>query len=116
MIRRPPRSTLFPYTTLFRSTTTVFCILLLVTMPTFSCRRWRISAIPAWTSISTLSFGLRLPRLPLAEDRLDARDVAPQFPDLPQGVALPARKLEPQAKQLVGKLALFGADFVERRP
>src|SRR5260370_23079224 len=25
MIRRPPRSTLFPYTTLFRSTVTQFC-------------------------------------------------------------------------------------------
>src|SRR3712207_7070273 len=25
MIRRPPRSTLFPYTTLFRSTMTAFC-------------------------------------------------------------------------------------------
>src|SRR2546430_9119020 len=26
MIRRPPRSTLFPYTTLFRSPVTVFCL------------------------------------------------------------------------------------------
>ena len=29
MIRRPPRSTLFPYTTLFRSTNYCYCILLL---------------------------------------------------------------------------------------
>src|SRR5436189_3212157 len=34
MIRRPPRSTLFPYTTLFRSS----C----------SPARWRSSAIPRW--------------------------------------------------------------------
>src|SRR3990167_7700653 len=26
MIRRPPRSTLFPYTTLFRSKSTIFCL------------------------------------------------------------------------------------------
>src|SRR2546429_9219065 len=30
MIRRPPRSTLFPYTTLFRSLTTVVCLALRV--------------------------------------------------------------------------------------
>src|SRR5258707_4124035 len=33
MIRRPPRSTLFPYTTLFRS---------IVTQSLNSCRRWNI--------------------------------------------------------------------------
>src|SRR5690348_17801937 len=39
MIRRPPRSTLFPYTTLFRSSTNAFCV------ARFSC-----------TSLTTTSF------------------------------------------------------------
>src|SRR3712207_7685662 len=29
MIRRPPRSTLFPYTTLFRSSLSLYCVLIL---------------------------------------------------------------------------------------
>src|SRR3712207_7139496 len=36
MIRRPPRSTLFPYTTLFRSSDLVALVQLLVHMPAFS--------------------------------------------------------------------------------
>src|SRR2546430_10237026 len=39
MIRRPPRSTLFPYTTLFRSTTEPFCA---------SCDRSRLTADGMW--------------------------------------------------------------------
>src|SRR2546430_10642101 len=45
MIRRPPRSTLFPYTTLFRSTTLLLVILVIVelkrlpTEPVRFCRR-----------------------------------------------------------------------------
>src|SRR5690242_21596334 len=34
MIRRPPRSTLFPYTTLFRSVAVIVCLLILVGMGT----------------------------------------------------------------------------------
>src|SRR2546429_3108700 len=41
MIRRPPRSTLFPYTTLFRSTSS--------TRPTPSADRWRPSC-PRWAA------------------------------------------------------------------
>src|SRR3989442_9392215 len=39
MIRRPPRSTLFPYTTLFRSEMVQFTPLLLASLPTFATRR-----------------------------------------------------------------------------
>src|SRR5438132_5872294 len=40
MIRRPPRSTLFPYTTLFRSSTPILVI--------STCRRRRIMRLPNW--------------------------------------------------------------------
>src|SRR3989442_7657758 len=45
MIRRPPRSTLFPYTTLFRSTATLFI---------------RRRAVPASRSTSTALSGVRM--------------------------------------------------------
>src|SRR5260370_16126908 len=44
MIRRPPRSTLFPYTTLFRSK---FCATCSVMIPTPWARRWRLQEITA---------------------------------------------------------------------
>src|SRR5689334_24195920 len=43
MIRRPPRSTLFPYTTLFRS------VLILLLMPT-------LNFLPVWFALSLLRF------------------------------------------------------------
>src|SRR5258706_2408668 len=39
MIRRPPRSTLFPYTTLFRSASTVVKVRLLAVTPSRSSRK-----------------------------------------------------------------------------
>src|SRR3712207_8694680 len=41
MIRRPPRSTLFPYTTLFRSLPSVRALAVLTTMPTTKARTAR---------------------------------------------------------------------------
>src|SRR2546430_4749606 len=49
MIRRPPRSTLFPYTTLFRS----LLVLILLLMPT-------LNFLPVWFALSLLRFRLRL--------------------------------------------------------
>src|SRR2546430_5394764 len=46
MIRRPPRSTLFPYTTLFRS-----LVLILLLMPT-------LNFLPVWFALSLLRFRL----------------------------------------------------------
>src|SRR2546426_3464301 len=40
MIRRPPRSTLFPYTTLFRSMLLIF---LYANLEMADCRRWSLS-------------------------------------------------------------------------
>src|SRR3990167_8404341 len=40
MIRRPPRSPLFPYTTLFRSPSTIFCR---AAMMALACCRWSIA-------------------------------------------------------------------------
>src|SRR5260370_31851067 len=51
MIRRPPRSTLFPYTTLFRSRTTV---------PRSG--RLSITRVPPWASASPLAIGRPKPR------------------------------------------------------
>src|SRR3712207_7687340 len=47
MIRRPPRSTLFPYTTLFRSSTPP------PSTPWWRCPRWRRSAACCWESRQT---------------------------------------------------------------
>src|SRR2546430_11391254 len=49
MIRRPPRSTLFPYTTLFRSLFTV------------GARHWRIDPLPATAAVWVLA----LPYVPI---------------------------------------------------
>src|SRR5690349_23776163 len=46
MIRRPPKSTLFPYTTLFRSLLTLLVIL---TMPLFLARLTLIPIKSAWS-------------------------------------------------------------------
>src|SRR2546427_6578090 len=42
MIRRPPRSTLFPYTTLFRSCPVFRPLALLITAPPRSGRHWKV--------------------------------------------------------------------------
>src|SRR5690554_8240111 len=57
-IREPPRSTLFPYTTLFRSLIRLFLlVLILLLMPT-------LNFLPVWFALSLLRF--RLPsRLPM---------------------------------------------------
>src|SRR5256886_17450113 len=49
MIRRPPRSTLFPYTTLFRSLFTV------------GARHWRVDPLPATAAVWVLA----LPYVPI---------------------------------------------------
>src|SRR2546430_7741395 len=49
MIRRPPRSTLFPYTTLFRSLRTARERWRCAT-PTSSRPPWRASTQPSWTN------------------------------------------------------------------
>src|SRR3712207_9469434 len=47
MIRRPPRSTLFPYTTLFRSLTTVFLEgIIFILLTAFNVREAIINSIP----------------------------------------------------------------------
>src|SRR5258708_26604340 len=45
MIRRPPRSTLFPYTTLFRSLFVEKCGILVFDCPRWRCERHRTSHI-----------------------------------------------------------------------
>src|SRR3712207_9197778 len=63
MIRRPPRSTLFPYTTLFRSDKALFALDLALVMPG------------------------RLANLPLREALLDGGNHAPQFVQLAEILA-----------------------------
>src|SRR5437763_5347983 len=54
MLRSPPRSTLFPYTTLFRSLIRLFLlVLILLLMPT-------LNFLPVWFALSLLRFRLRL--------------------------------------------------------
>src|SRR3712207_7538117 len=49
MIRRPPRSTLFPYTTLFRSTVSVPSPQSMVSTPKSPCASTTSSPVPALT-------------------------------------------------------------------
>src|SRR5436189_4843903 len=64
MIRRPPRSTLFPYTTLFRSLFLLVLILLL--MPT-------LNFLPVWFALSLLRFRLPSRRRLKANQRSEER-------------------------------------------
>src|SRR3712207_7329676 len=58
MIRRPPRSTLFPYTTLFRSSPIYFSLLsILSTVPLYQC------SFPVGDSIFLASSSLIIPRI-----------------------------------------------------
>src|SRR5258706_13595642 len=41
MIRRPPRSTLFPYTTLFRSPQGAHCVYSNASLAVSACKNWR---------------------------------------------------------------------------
>src|SRR3712207_9283587 len=51
MIRRPPRSTLFPYTTLFRST-----LLIAAFIP--AVKLWGVFSVPALVTVSMYLIGL----------------------------------------------------------
>src|SRR5436305_9699756 len=62
MIRRPPRSTLFPYTTLFRSIRLFLLVLILLLMPT-------LNFLPVWFALSLLRFRLRLKANQRSEER-----------------------------------------------
>src|SRR5207253_8739138 len=53
MLRLPLRSTLFPYTTLFRSIRLFLLVLILLLMPT-------LNFLPVWFALSLLRFRLRL--------------------------------------------------------
>src|SRR3712207_7030576 len=60
MIRRPPRSTLFPYTTLFRSVVPRSCTL----YPSFSSslRSFSFISKPAWSeAMGMVSLGIQVP-------------------------------------------------------
>src|SRR2546425_6119446 len=57
MIRRPPRSTLFPYTTLFRSDFLITLVLMAIMMAWYGfVPDWRIVLLPAFI---LLTFGAR---------------------------------------------------------
>src|SRR3712207_7160877 len=69
MIRRPPRSTLFPYTTLFRSTATFFLALLFIKTFEYNGGMWNLAqrymAAPSGSAAkrsALLSSGLWLDR------------------------------------------------------
>src|SRR5258705_1473562 len=62
MIRRPPRSTLFPYTTLFRSTRWPS---ISAPFPFSPVGRWQISA---WVRRSSTRRTIRLPPTPRSEE------------------------------------------------
>src|SRR3712207_8761664 len=47
MIRRPPRSTLFPYTTLFRSAENMAWTIMFLLMP-LACVYYPVSILPSW--------------------------------------------------------------------
>src|SRR3712207_9105865 len=61
MMRRPPRSTLFPYTTLFRSINAVGAVLLLVAARELSNHGGRLA------SYNDVTIYLRVPTGPLAQ-------------------------------------------------
>src|SRR2546428_8589331 len=64
MIRRPPRSTLFPYTTLFRSTTSA----LSSAAPMFVHERTRFALVGAISRRSTFSAPVSGPRTDRSEE------------------------------------------------
>src|SRR2546430_10303968 len=53
MIRRPPRSTLFPYTTLFRSESTIMAFLPPISQMTRLSSRWPSRVLPALSQIQS---------------------------------------------------------------
>src|SRR5439155_5038177 len=103
-------------------TTTLFCIFVLVTSPTFSCRRRRsLDAVCCWSEPIRLPSGLPLSlfhglwlQVPLAQDRLDPRNVLPPLSDLLQGVGLAAGELKLESKELLRVLAFFRQRFFRR--
>src|SRR3712207_7849626 len=62
MIRRPPRSTLFPYTTLFRSHSAVAAALAAAAVPYLSRRTRRVVWVLAWiVALARIYAGAHLP-------------------------------------------------------
>src|SRR3712207_9584306 len=75
MIRRPPRSTLFPYTTLFRSMSLIVLLWVLWNIP-FGPERPRFDPFPFifLTLVLSLRASSAAPLILLAQNRQEARD------------------------------------------
>src|SRR5258708_24799007 len=69
MIRRPPRSTLFPYTTLFRSCKTERLRILPKSSNSFSVKPKRLNFLSQWLS----TFKSKFTRMPTSPLNLDSR-------------------------------------------
>src|SRR5574339_219760 len=67
MIRRPPRSTLFPYTTLFRSASLALHALALFTMPQLADTARRAASIPPQIIARLMEPAAPAPEPPIAE-------------------------------------------------
>src|SRR5687767_11931862 len=96
----------------------VLSILALTTRPTFSCRILRASPLPpAWPfsvfacSAIALFLSARA-QLLLPQRRFHPRQVFLHFSQLAQTLALPCRRLKPQAEQLLGHVALLAAQLI----
>src|SRR3712207_8970814 len=74
MIRRPPRSTLFPYTTLFRSMSLIVLLWVLWNIP-FGPERPRFDPFPFifLTLVLSLQASYAAPLILLAQNRQEAR-------------------------------------------
>src|SRR5260370_10172731 len=97
MIRRPPRSTLFPYTTLFRS---------LVVAPTL--RGQLAMPLNHYSLLATIADRLRVPRLGLAKQ---ATSLQPQLEE----VACFARRSEEHTSELQSHLNLVCRLLLEKK-
>src|SRR5712692_2322415 len=95
-------------------TTTVFCILLLVTMPTFCCRRPAIPSYPEPRGALRRGSSRRPFQLLLAQQGFHPRQVLAQPPDLGQGIRLAPGKLELELEELARELALLGLHLFDR--
>src|SRR5256884_6642232 len=110
MIRRPPRSTLFPYTTLFRSETAVeVTTLVSQSSPHLAASRLRIT--PDYDGVVRLSFALTLwaphaPRFPLAQM---------SGPEMEEAVAANGLSLEPRAPATPDREAVWYPGYTEVR-
>src|SRR5256886_16905637 len=94
MIRRPPRSTLFPYTTLFRSASSFAGIYL-------DANGYDIVPVnPAQAGTRAILGRPAHPDLPeaAAEHRIDIRDVFPPPRAAPEGARQAVRRARPRAR------------------